>query len=152
MEAAGQCLGVGQLVFFEVSPDTVIDLCADQWIIEQGSTNADRAGTGDQKFDGIFSAGHTALAYVFSGEAALGGPQVRVASGQAALFGPGDRLELALAAQAEAPAELLVLAGPPLGEPIARYGPFVMNDYGQIQQAVRDYQAGRMGQIEPELE
>jgi redox-sensitive bicupin YhaK (pirin superfamily) len=45
------------------------------------------------------------------------------------------------------PLEVLVLAGRPLNEPVARYGPFVMNDRRQLLEAFEDYQAGRMGTI-----
>jgi redox-sensitive bicupin YhaK (pirin superfamily) len=93
--------------------------------------------------------GQTAFAYVFAGEASLGSPGVRVARGQAALLSDGDSIEMALAGDARGPAELLMLAGPPLNEPIARYGPFVMNTQAEIKQAIRDYQAGRMGRIAP---
>ena len=44
----------------------------------------------------------------------------------------------------DAGAELLVLAGPNLDEPIARYGPFVMNTEEEIIQAIQDYNAGRL--------
>jgi hypothetical protein len=44
-------------------------------------------------------------------------------------------------------ARLLLLAGRPLREPVARYGPFVMNTESEILQAIADYRAGRMGEI-----
>jgi redox-sensitive bicupin YhaK (pirin superfamily) len=44
---------------------------------------------------------------------------------------------------------VLLIAGIPLNEPIARYGPFVMNTQAQIRQAIEDYQLGRMGAINP---
>ena len=91
--------------------------------------------------------GHNAFVYVFAGEAAVGSPPTRVARAHAAILGDGDRVGLSLDNEATAYAELLLLAGPPLNEPVARYGPFVMNTQEQIAQAVRDYQAGRMGRI-----
>jgi redox-sensitive bicupin YhaK (pirin superfamily) len=54
----------------------------------------------------------------------------------------GDAVELALADDAK-PARVLLVAGRPLNEPVARYGPFVMNTPEQIVQAMQDYQAGR---------
>jgi hypothetical protein len=60
-----------------------------------------------------------------------------------ALLGPGPRL----VATAEAPAGFMLLAGEPLGEPIAHYGPFVMNTREELEQAVLDYQEGRMGYL-----
>ncbi len=60
--------------------------------------------------------------------------------------GDGESIELFNAS--EAPTELLVLSGEPLGEPVSRYGPFVMNTEEEIRQAIRDYQAGRLGQID----
>ena len=56
-------------------------------------------------------------------------------------------LRLASPADATTPARFLLLAGVPLREPVARYGPFVMNTQREIEEAVRDYQSGRMGAI-----
>ena len=62
------------------------------------------------------------------------------------VFGPGDGVRLAVAPEAKGAARLL-LGGVPLREPVARYGPFVMNTPEEIHQAIADYQAGRLGQI-----
>jgi redox-sensitive bicupin YhaK (pirin superfamily) len=63
-------------------------------------------------------------------------------------FAPGgEELLIAAPADAQAPLEVLILGGRPLREPVARYGPFVMNTEGEIRQAIVDYQDGRMGEI-----
>ena len=85
-----------------------------------------------------------ALAYVFQGSALAGNEGREIRDGQLALFGPGDAVRFRGAAGA---GRLLLLAGVPIGEPVARYGPFVMNTQQEIAQAVRDYQSGRMGEI-----
>lgn len=90
---------------------------------------------------------YRALVYVVSGEVQAGTPARPVREGQMALLGAGDALSLAVGAQAAA-ADLLVLGGVPLNEPVARYGPFVMNTRDEIMQAMRDYQEGRMGSID----
>ena len=68
-----------------------------------------------------------------------------------AMLADGDRVRLSVLADATEGAELLLLGGTPLREPVARYGPFVMNQASEIHQAIADYQAGRMGQIPAEL-
>ena len=61
-----------------------------------------------------------------------------------ALLGAGD----AVALEATAPVSLMLLAGEPIGEPIAHYGPFVMNTREELEQAVLDFQQGRMGHLD----
>jgi redox-sensitive bicupin YhaK (pirin superfamily) len=82
-----------------------------------------------------------ALAYVFEGEALVGNREVK--DGELAVLGEGDEVRL----QAQASARLLLLAGVPHGEPIAHYGPFVMNTERELVEAIHDYQSGRMGEI-----
>jgi redox-sensitive bicupin YhaK (pirin superfamily) len=57
------------------------------------------------------------------------------------VLSPGVRFE---ARAGEEGARFLVLAGRPLHEPIAQYGPFVMNTVEEIEQAIMDYQAGKL--------
>src|SRR6185436_9820497 len=92
--------------------------------------------------------GHHALVYVFGGEVEVGGDARGVQDGQLALLGKGDRVRLAVPKTATGPARLLLLAGQPLGEPVARYGPFVMNTEAEIRQALTDYRSGRFAQIQ----
>ncbi|HEX7798935.1 MAG TPA: pirin family protein [Asticcacaulis sp.] len=79
--------------------------------------------------------------YVMTGNVAVGGQSVR--NGWLARLTPGG----AVALSADAPAEALLIGGDPLDAPILRHGPFVMNSIGELEQAVRDYYAGRMGRI-----
>ena len=61
--------------------------------------------------------------------------------GAAGLLTPGDRVTIRAGATG---ARMLLLAGRPIGEPVVQYGPFVMNTSQEIQQAIRDYQAGTL--------
>lgn len=85
---------------------------------------------------------HNAFAYVYDGQAVLGPTAAlqTVPRGQLAVLGSGATLDVQAG---DVPARLIVVAGRPLGEPVARYGPFVMNTPEQIGEAIRDYQAGR---------
>jgi redox-sensitive bicupin YhaK (pirin superfamily) len=84
------------------------------------------------------------LVYVFQGDARVGDQGKPVADGQLAVLGAGDAVRLR---GGSSPARLLLLGGAPLGEPVARYGPFVMNNQHEILQAFDDYRSGRMGEI-----
>ncbi|MEL7044692.1 MAG: pirin family protein [Pseudomonadota bacterium] len=78
------------------------------------------------------------MAYIYDGSLAARGQQFDPR--QFLIFGPGDALELE---SGDTGAGLLVLRGRPLREPVVHYGPFVMNSEEEIEQAIRDYQAGR---------
>jgi len=93
--------------------------------------------------------GYNALLYLISGELQAGKEQKRVREGQMAALGDGDTVRLSVTATAAAPVDFLLLAGQPLNEPVARYGPFVMNTREEIEQAFADYQSGKMGHINP---
>ena len=85
--------------------------------------------------------GLNAMAYVFEGQLKLSGADTLLATHSAAVLNDGD---VAAFTAAEQGARFLVLAGRPLNEPVAQYGPFVMNTMAEIEQAVRDYQTGRL--------
>ncbi len=98
-------------------------------------------------FQHLVPRGHACFVYVFEGECDLGGGAVgsrdepqRVRAGQLAVLGDGDSVFVGTNANE---ARFLVVAGKPLGEPIARAGPFVMNTAQELRQAVEDFQAGR---------
>lgn len=90
-----------------------------------------------------------ALVYVFRGAARIGSDRRAVAEGQAALLESGDAITIDVDANAKDAAQTLLLSGRPLHEPVARYGPFVMNTREEIEQAFRDYQSGQFGLIAP---
>jgi redox-sensitive bicupin YhaK (pirin superfamily) len=91
---------------------------------------------------------YNAFAYVVEGEGSFGTESEYVEDGQMVMFGQdGDEVRIENPADAKATLEVLLIAGVPLNEPVARYGPFVMNTEGEIRQAIEDYQLGRMGAI-----
>jgi hypothetical protein len=86
---------------------------------------------------------HNSFIYVYEGQVGAGPPSERttVERGELALLSHGDSLDLVAGSE---PCRLILLAGRPLGEPIARYGPFVMNTNDELKQAFIDYQSGRL--------
>jgi redox-sensitive bicupin YhaK (pirin superfamily) len=97
-----------------------------------------------------WSPGYNALVYVLAGRGTVGSAGRPVHSGQLAVFGAGDHLTVAADTNQDQNApdlEVLLLGGRPIGEPVAQYGPFVMNTRAELVQAVEDFQAGRMGHI-----
>jgi quercetin 2,3-dioxygenase len=93
-----------------------------------------------------------ALVYVLAGSGQVGPDGQPVSAGQLAVFGPGDRITVTANEQQDGSSpvlEVIVLGGRPIGEPVAWYGPFVMNTRDELQQAMDDYRAGRLGVIPP---
>jgi quercetin 2,3-dioxygenase len=91
---------------------------------------------------------YNAFAYIVDGEGSFGAEGERAGDGQMVLFmRDGDDVRIENPPDAKATLEVLLIAGVPLNEPVARYGPFVMNTEGEIRQAIEDYQQGRMGAI-----
>jgi redox-sensitive bicupin YhaK (pirin superfamily) len=83
--------------------------------------------------------GHHGFAYVFDGESALvGGEQLN--RSELGVFSDGDSIQLQGGNQ---PSRMIVVAGRPLNEPVARYRPFVMNTQAQIHEAIADFRAGK---------
>jgi redox-sensitive bicupin YhaK (pirin superfamily) len=100
-----------------------------------------RLGAG-ARFTQVIPETYNAFAFVIGGELTFGDRLAR--ENDAAIF---DRDGDVVAMATESGAELLLIGGVPLNEPVVRYGPFVMNTPGEIRQAMIDYQSGRFGQI-----
>ena len=127
---AGEALGARAVI------DTLTPIVYQDWSLEPGA---------DVTLP--LSAEQRALVYVFDGAVDLGDAATTAEDGQLALLSDGDHVRLRAARSGTKTARLLLLAGVPLNEPVARYGPFVMNTKEEIEQAFRDYQSGKMGAI-----
>lgn len=97
------------------------------------------AGT---RFSHAIPTGHNAFVYAYEGGIRIGPERTarELPPHSAGVLGPGDRVEV-FAVQ---DAAFIVLAGKPLNEPVAQYGPFVMNTREEVEQAIRDYQNGTL--------
>jgi len=97
--------------------------------------------------------GHNALVYSLSGDGTVGPDRAALHSGQLAVLGAGDVVAVSADATQDewSPAlDVLVLGGQPIGEPVATYGPFVMTTRAELQQAIDDFKAGRLGTVPAE--
>jgi hypothetical protein len=91
-----------------------------------------------------------ALTYVLAGQGTVGTERHAIGMGQMAVHIDGDVLVLSASENQDSRTrafEVLILGGEAIREPVAAYGPFVMNTQAELQQALEDYQAGRLGQI-----
>lgn len=91
-----------------------------------------------------------ALVYVLAGRGRVGAEQRPVETGQLVVFGTGDTVTVAADDQQSTDVpdlDVLILGGHPIREPIAWYGPFVMNTDAEIMQAMSDFESGAMGRI-----
>ena len=127
---AGEALGVAATI------DTHTPIVFQNWTLNPGADVTLR-----------LPAEQHGYAYVFQGSARLGDDAEEVHAGQLAVLGAGNAVRLSCSAAAAEPARLLLLAGVPLNEPVARYGPFVMNTEEELRQAINDFRAGRFGEI-----
>ncbi|MGN6608124.1 MAG: pirin family protein [Jatrophihabitans sp.] len=96
---------------------------------------------------------YNALAYVYAGNGTAGTDGHEVHAGTTVVFGKGDRLTLTADTKQDSRSnslEVILLGGEPIGEPMVHYGPFVMNTREELQQALEDYHAGRLGVIPPD--
>jgi redox-sensitive bicupin YhaK (pirin superfamily) len=128
---AGEALGVRAVI------DTRTPILYQHWTLAPGASV-------EQPLEEDWNA----FTYVLSGSGAIGADNRTLKDGQLALLGSGDRVHLSVPTDARETAEVLLVAGRPLGEPVARYGPFVMNTEVEIRQALLDYQSGRLGEIQ----
>ncbi len=99
-----------------------------------------------RRFSQQLPSGHNAFLYVYRGSVSIGGKGV--ARGAMAIFANASEAD-GVVIEASEDARFILIAGHPLNEPIAQYGPFVMNTQAEIFQAVADFRAGLIGEAAP---
>lgn len=95
------------------------------------------------RFEQLLPAEHNAFVYVYEGALRFESG-CQVPSGRMAVLANTPGSDGVRLTAGDAPTRALLIAGKPLNEPIAQYGPFVMNTDAELMQAVRDFQAGRL--------
>ncbi len=104
---------------------------------------ADLRLTAGETFEVALPSTHNAFLYLYDGEASVGADGDALPHRAAGLLGAGDAVRIAAGPGG---ANLLLLAGRPLHEPIVQYGPFVMSTREEIEQTLEDYRSGRLTQ------
>jgi quercetin 2,3-dioxygenase len=102
-----------------------------------------RLKTGN-KFEVPLLPGHSAAIVLLKGEVSLDSPQRLAGEARIAILSPDGE---AVPIEAKSDSTVLILSGEPLNEPVASYGPFVMNTREELVQAFEDYKAGKMGHL-----
>ncbi|WP_354671012.1 pirin-like C-terminal cupin domain-containing protein [Streptomyces sp. MA15] len=103
--------------------------------------------TADARLSMPWNPAYSAMAYVLTGHGTAGEEERPIRAGQLAVFGLGDHVTVRAARKPSEALEVLLLGGLPIREPIAHYGPFVMNTREEILQAVEDFEKGRLGTV-----
>ena len=91
-----------------------------------------------------------ALVYALNGAGTVGEENRPFTMGQAVLFGDGDSITVQANGTQESRSpnlDVVILGGRPIGEPVAWYGPFVMNSHQELEQAFNDFRAGLLGTV-----
>jgi quercetin 2,3-dioxygenase len=102
---------------------------------------ADLRLTSHERLEARAPAGHNAFVYLYDGSAWVGTKEQALPHRACAVLGSGERVLIQAGAEG---CGMLLIAGKPLNEPVVQYGPFVMNSSSEIEQALRDYQLGRL--------
>ena len=129
---AGESHGVGGAVTRDVTAPLFLDV---------------HLGAGS-RFEQPLPAGHNAFVYVYRGTVTIAGQPV---SAQRMAILANDVPTDGVVIEASGDARVLLIAGQPLGEPIAQHGPFIMNTQQEIAQAVADFRAGRLAEASGDL-